>query len=363
VPLAVEDVAPDPTETDGEGQFTFECVPSGVFLFETDNRAGGSRKARNPPLDVREGEFISDIEVVVEAVEVEDEDREKGNISGLVVDGTSRQPIQVSSVTVIGLDAPGETSPVWGRTIPDDSREGAFLIEGISPGTATLQLSAPGYAPERVQVEVVSGRTREVSFSLTAEGVLLGYVTENGEAKEGASVTAFPAEERGGASAYTSGEGYYELRGLKEGMYLVNASAWGGIMPRVVTFRSVWADVESGKATRVDLEVGGSAAICGTLSYPDEGVRGYIFVRDASSTGAVPPIDSRDYFEQIVAQALFVQRNGYYEIGNLPPGTYNVTARCHFFDQEAGNFIPVKERSKIVSLSRGEIAEVSFDLE
>ena len=84
-------------------------------------------------------------------------------------------------------------------------------------------------------------------------------------------------------------------------------------------------------------------------------------VFDGSATGRVPSEGSLSYHEQLRAGAWNLQEYGHYEIGDLPPGRYNVTGGCYIYDQEAKVFIPVKEQSKIVSLGEGETAEVNFD--
>jgi|GEM_PF-2698520 len=341
-PLVIQELAPDWTETDGAGQFVLENVPPGAYLFQAENRMFGTQKARNAPLEVSADELVTDLDVIVEA---------PGDISGLVVDAASGDPIEKFSVMLTTEEG----------TTEHRFQEGTFLIKHIPAGIATLKISATGYGPEEVQVEVASGQT-DMTFSLAPEGLLHGCVTLNGEGTV-AKVKASHAE--GGPSASTSvatdEEGYYEIKGLREGLYQVKASIWSS--SKGTRYESAWAEVGSGRVTRVDFELGGNATIRGTFSYPDKDLRWHVVARNGSATGPLPPFNSPSFTEQEVAMAWDVEESGYYEIGNLPSGTYNVTGRCCIYDRDARDFIAVAEQSELVSVSEGDVAEVNFDFQ
>jgi len=337
-PLAIQALAPDWTATDEAGQFVLENVPAGVFLFEADIKELGSQRARNAPLEVRAGEFVADLEVIVEAAE------DRGNIEGRVIAAATGAPVEDFSLDVIKVEAPEEDSPRPGK-MTIDKPNGTFRIEGVSAGVATLELKAPGYARERIQVNVQPGQTTPVRFELAPEGVLRGFVMRNGR-PSGHGYVTIPNVEH---SQYcgTNEEGYYELRELKAGTYLVNFTMWlyedarGGAQ----ACERLWVEVASGHETRVDIDYQGHGVIHGTFEGPEED-KWTVRVLDSS----LPQDD------QLRATAWKFKQNGQYEIVDLAPGTYTVVGIC------TGEDGAVAEQSQTVSLSEGEVAEVNFDL-
>jgi hypothetical protein len=337
MPLVAQEVAPDWTETDDEGRFWFEGVPAGVFLFEAEIRELGSQRARNAPLEVRAGEFIMDLEVIVEAAE------DRGNIEGRIIAAATGAPVEDFSLRVIKVEAPEEDSPRHGK-MTIDKPNGTFSIEGVSAGVATLELKAPGYARERMQANVEPGRTTRIRFDLAGEGILRGYVMRNGQPSGAGYVTIRNVEH----SQYcgTNGEGYYELGELKAGTYLVNFTMWlyedgrGGAQ----ACERLWVEVASGHETRVDVDYQGHGVIHGTFEGPEED-KWHVRVFDSSL-----PEEN-----QLRASTWKFKQNRQYEIIDLPRGTYTVVGIC------TGEDGAVAEQSQTVSLSEGQSAEVNFD--
>ncbi len=357
IPLAIEKIKPDWVETDDNGQFLFEAVPSGIYNFEVQAK-GGREIARNPPLRVNPGEFIESIEVIVGSTE------NRGSIAGLVLDATTRQPIKDLFIQVAHVESSDELPPLHGHLEIDDSQQGAFLIEDISPGTATLWVSADGRGLQEVQVEVASGQTRNITVYLTAAAVLEGYVTLNGNPAQNASVSPWSVEtqrnaiKQGGSqnSAQTNKEGYYKIQGLKKGTYLVKFAVRLPDLPNSAqAFDQAEIELKAGRSTILDFDFGGSATVRGSFSHPDIELSWYVAV--LTGDDAYP--DGPAHSGQKVASAWKVEDSGYYEIGNLPPGTYTVIGTCR--EKSDTGFVAVAEQSKTVTLGEGETAEVDFN--
>jgi protocatechuate 3,4-dioxygenase beta subunit len=336
-PLVIQKDAPDWTETDREGEFSFECVPAGVFLFEVQTKALGNQRARNEPLEVGAGEIITDIEVIVEAAE------DRGNIEGHVIAAATGAPVEDFLLRVIKVDTAEEDSPRHGKTAIDRPN-GRFHIEGISAGVATLELKAPGYAREIIRTNVSPGQTTPVSVHLAPEGILRGYVKLNGQPSAYGYVTIPNVEH----SQYcgTNEEGYYELRELKAGTYLVNFTMWlyedarGGAQ----ACERLWVEVAPGQETRVDVDYRGRGVIQGTFDGREED-KWTVRVLDSSL-----PEEN-----QLRASTWEFKENRHYEIVDLPPGTYTVVGIC------TGEDGAVVEQRQTVSLNAGETAQVNFE--
>jgi len=358
--LVAAEVGSHSVKTDEEGWFVFEGVPSGVYLFEIETKVFEWQRSHNAPLEVSRGKPIENLDVIVEAAEL------RGSIAGLVLDATSEQPIQKFHVVVTNVDSPGENSPRHGHKTIDKPQAGAFLIEDISPGTASLRITAKGYGEHECQVEVVSGETRSVTLYLTAAGVLHGYVTLNGDPVETAKISPWSVErqrkaQRGGnvQGAQTNEEGYYEIRDLHEGTYIVKVrygiGSPDGPCP-VMGYDRVPVEIESGQTTQLDFDFRGSAMTRGSFTHHVTNLSWWCV---AVSTADGASHDDLDDDEQRVAWAWNIEKSGYYEIGNLPRGTYTVTGICR--ERTDPGFVTLAEQSRTVSLGEGATVEVDFD--
>ena len=293
------------TWCEGVNQFTIARVPEGTYRFGVWTHELGNVIARNAPISVRWGDSLSDVEVTVWSVE------DRAVLTGRVADASSRRPVKGFIAKVSRLKRDDGIGGLCGNRRRDGPEAGEFLIEGIEPGIATLNISAPGYVPEEAQVRLLRAQTANIDFFLEPEGVLQGYVTLNGEGKGACWVRAY--EKRDASfSVQTDEEGYYEFEKLKEGDYLVRSAVnTGGGPPATRRYESSWAEVESGKVTRVDFELEGSAAIRGAFSSPDEHLSWHVSVFDGSATGRVPSEGSLSYHEQLRAGAWNLQEYGH----------------------------------------------------
>jgi len=433
---------------DEAGRFKFDGVHAGSYFFEIKTRIDpdDTQRARNETLVVKAGEVIKDIEVVVESA------ADRGNISGRVLDAGTGKPIEAFSVWVSHVDSPEEPTPVRGGATIDKSQKGAFLVEGVSPGTATLEIlasgyvpkktqvkvasgqttgmtfhleqrgkisgrvldarsgkaveafsakvtrvnsagerapalgrttidksqkgvfiiedistgtatlevSAPGYAREKVQVKVVSGQTTDMTFNLEQGGKLQVYVTLNGKGQMAWVVSARPAGEGPDAEISTQmgKDGRYELTGLKRGEHLVRAPVplSTGVRGRATVQINNRAKVkiEPGKETRLDFELRDNAGIRGTFAGPDKDLSWRILIFDDSAAVRDDPVSEVTQAHALVWK---LEQGEYYEINCLPPGTYRVVGRCCKKEQ---GWTGVMEKSKTVTLKAGQTARVDF---
>lgn len=438
------------TRLDEAGRFRFANLGPGKYFFEVGT-TDGDQKARNEILVVRAGDVIEDLNVIVESAE------DRGNILGLLLDTRSREPIEISGrgrdtqsgklrtdeVSVTHVDSPEEPTPVRGRATIDPSQKGGFLIEGISPGTATLRLSPSGYMPQEAQVEVVSGQTTKRAFYLEPRGNisgrvldartetpieafevkvtrvessveerptrgkvtidesqegsfliadispgtatleitalgyggdraqvevvsglttkktfrlgsarrLLGYITLNGEPQEADVSVRRTSEERDDRIKTRSDRtGYYEFKGLGEGEYWVGANFIFKATPRSTRTDLARVNLEAGD-TRLDFNFQDDAGIRGTFTCPEGKTWSGIQVLDPRRDASLPVRDR--YCAQFWNGR---QKSWNYEIRTLPPGTYTVIGKCRTMDGQS----PFIEKSKIVTLEAGQIEQVDF---
>jgi protocatechuate 3,4-dioxygenase beta subunit len=180
---------PDEVTLGKGSRFRIENVPAGNYYFGVTLYHNGlpiNARAKNEVLAFREGETIQDLDVVVESA------TELGNITGHVVDALTGEPVEALSVEVLKLEGSDEPKPRLGNVrvrelegeegwvvVNDDLPVGDFSITGLSAGKATPKISAQGYLPIQVEVEIPAGETVEQIFQLGGEGGgLLGLVVD-----------------------------------------------------------------------------------------------------------------------------------------------------------------------------------------
>ena len=120
--------------------------------------------------------------------------------------------------------------PMGGSTAPVDSG-GNFRIEGAPSGTVRISArtgamfggSSKSAAPKTVELE--PGGTAQVDIDFKSSTIIRGRVTRNGAAVPNAQVMFIPrgAKSQTSASASADADGRYELSGLDDGTYTVQA--------------------------------------------------------------------------------------------------------------------------------------------
>jgi hypothetical protein len=77
------------------------------------------------------------------------------------------EPWETWEIRVVGTGSLPWSGLNAGRFLwrADWRTQGSFLIEGISPCLATLEITAAGYAPDTAQIPVRSGTTTNVTIA------------------------------------------------------------------------------------------------------------------------------------------------------------------------------------------------------
>ncbi|HEV7573037.1 MAG TPA: carboxypeptidase regulatory-like domain-containing protein [Thermoanaerobaculia bacterium] len=198
--------------SDSNGAFTIEGLAPGHYTFnasKTGYTAGVVRDvdiATSGPVRVvlKNGGVIT------------------GHVNGLT-------PKELEQTTVFA-NAAGSGGSMSGSTAPVDSG-GNFRIEGAPSGTVRITArsgamfggSTKSAAPKTVELE--PGGTAQVDIDFKSSTVIRGRVTRNGAAVPNAQVMFMPrgAKSQTSASTAADADGRYELSGLDDGTYTVQA--------------------------------------------------------------------------------------------------------------------------------------------
>ncbi len=235
-----------------------------------------------------------------------------GGISGTVTDAVTTNPIQDAFVEVFD----GSTLIGFANT----DVMGMYTILDLAPGSYTVNASADGYQSKAIGASVIGGATTmNVDFALDPfPGTIAGTVTDasTGLPIPGAAIDAFQGVTLV-ASVLTDPNGQYTLSDFAPGDYLVRANA------NLYQQQIKAATVTSNTTTTVDFAlVTPPGTISGTA-------------KDAVTMALLPGVAVNVYNGQTLIGSAVTDPNGFYQIQNLSPGNYTVTASKATYQTQA----------------------------
>ncbi len=234
-----------------------------------------------------------------------------GSISGTVISAGTSNPIMGALVQVF------DGSILVGSADTDGS--GNYTIPDLAPGNYDVTASADGYQSTTVGASVTAGATTTVDFALELPpGTIDGTVTDasTGNPIRGASISVFQGVTLI-ASVLTDPNGQYSISEFAPGNYLVSANA------TLYQLQIKAATVTANATTTVDFAlISPPGTISGTVT-------------DAVTTNPIPGATINVYNGQTLAATALTDPNGNYQIPNLPPDNYIVTASKPTYQIEA----------------------------
>ena len=199
--------------------------------------------------------------------------------------------------------------------------DGGYRLHVPSGGTFLFVCASLGLQPVASMI-IVSARESRHDVSLAGDGRLTGTVSDSvGEPIPGALLTLTDARGEVVGTAVAGADGRYAMEGLNWAEFTLTATA-GGARPsaQAVVIGRTWS-------ATVDVVLAMNGVLVGTVQAAASGAP----VRDASITA----IDSAG----AVAGATVTDGDGHYELPNLCPGIYTVTA---------SGYLPVATRVELL---------------
>lgn len=348
-------VLPAPIKTDASGSFSFTGLSAATYRFEAVTAPGRGQQTRNEPLEIRTDQQVAGLQLIVE------DPNDRLTLKGIVVDASSRQPLDKFSIRVMKVELPGEVTPVSGDLAIDEQQKGRFSITGISPGLALIEVNAEGYGGEQFRVDLRKLNGSEETFPLDREALIVGRVTVNGEPK-GTQVTAKHVDGWPDTYADSSNEtGEYTIEGLKSGEYAVSTYTWiDGPTRSTQRYLRTRATLVAGESARLDFDFTGTASISGTMLAPKELLAAVGVLEGTLSEAEVSSTQSDEYLDLHVAGAWDFRDSDTYKIPMLPAGTYTVVATLSK-KEEDGKRTRLDLQTHTLTLAEGENAELNFE--
>lgn len=296
-----------------DGAFFFEPPAPGVYALAMVAAKGFHPFApawgESPiTLIARAGEVVRGLTITLEP---------ERRFAGLVLTPAG-EPAPKAEVRI--LEAPGGEAGAGGRFVADD--KGAFTFS--APDDALLEATHPDHGPARARLDMRAQASGRVTLRLRPKGEALVLASIAGVVVDaaGAPVPFASVSARfrrdivrdddlhPGASATTDERGAFTLEGLDPGTYELTAREGA----RIARAEGVAAGAEG-----VTLRLAATGRIRGT-------VRGGTTGAPVASFSVVAARHRGPLEREYSAATSFFDATGAYEIGDLLPGTYAVTA-------------------------------------
>lgn len=300
-----------------DGSFLLEDVAPGIV--ELQASAAGKQSAELGNLEIRSGQDRKGVEVVLATAAV---------VEGRVLAGG--RPVPGAGIQVVEPEMGAGRFFMTPRASSDG--DGYYRLDGVAPGTRTLQVEHKSYSKTVRELEVRAGEN-SLDFSLERGSEISGRVVdEDGRPVPGARIALFEGFRSWDLPSATSGpDGSFTLESVADGTYRIQGAKEGyaGGEGQELTV--------AGSVGGVEVKLGRGGAIVGQLKGLDftelSQVRVSLSGRREHLLGRVAP-------------------DGSYRIDNVSPGEHQVRATVRGERQADGT----------VTLEEG-AAEVRLDLE
>ncbi len=277
---------------------------------------------------------------------------DRGRIAGVVRNAKTGAAVEPEQISVPSVRLP-DSGAVWEK--PDirleQQPDGHFTLSNIPAGEATIVVRATGLGTQRFESQVAADKTSNVECKLQGPAVLEGRTTLDGQPK---GTTIVIADQW----LHSNADGTFRFDQFANGEYAVwfpggdysNGNGW--------SYRSATVTLKSGETTRLDMELGGTAEIRGTFTFPDDDDNYALrLATQPAPHGWSAGSPSAD--DGVVAFAAVPKSGDEYRLRSLAPGRYHLLV---------GRQLPAFQhhyqlvRSKTIDVQASETLALDLDL-
>ena len=237
------------TKTDENGAYYIEGLDGiGTSSFKLNfNNVSGARSFKlaipDVPLNAEGVDFIVP---------------RNGSIQGTVRNAKTGELVTTYEVVVPVLHLP-DSGVIWEEPDVHIARgpDGTFALSEVPAGEAIVEIRAGGLGVQRFTVPVEANETTPLDCEMSGPAIFAGRTIMNGEPKK--TTIVINGEWLGSDDAGNFSFDEYPNGNLLAWFFL--GDGW---------HRSVEVELKSGETTRLDVEVGGSCEVLGTVTFPDD---------------------------------------------------------------------------------------------
>lgn len=340
-------LAPSSVQTDDAGRFFITGLATGHYdaVVTVESRR---RDYRDADVELHEGEVQTNLALCYEVPPT-------GRIEASVFERGSAKPISTYTASVERVDGPPDSGMIYGHPVTDPDKPDTFTLDRVSPGTAHIRISAPGYVTRKATCEVESGKRAILPIELEPAGAALVRVTRNGVVTRPYQLMAYPegsANAVWGWSRRIQDDGRCEIQELPSGLNRIQAEFIESGQHR---YCLVSVPIEAGKTNTVELETEGPCSFDLDLTFPTNAkVRAWVKLAEG------PKSDSFEARGDLKI-SLWASESSRIAVTNLPAGDYR--AGVQKLESTKGvEHVPKKaDQMKSLRLEEGQRPAVAFE--
>ncbi|MGM7701591.1 carboxypeptidase regulatory-like domain-containing protein [Pseudalkalibacillus sp. Hm43] len=250
-----------------------------------------------------------------------------GSLTGTITDEDTGDPLSEASLKI--TDAFGITNA---HAITDIN--GQYAVDSLTPGNYVITIAADGRGAKNISAYIEPDQTTELNVSLKKlTGVLTGTVRSDGLPVSGAKVDVV-SNHVVMAKTFANSDGTYTISGLSPGRYTVIFTADG------YSTTSLGAIIENNETTLLNANI---KTIFGTIN-------GLVTKENGDPLpGAVILVNNSD--SDVLVARILTNSNGGYNVNDLNPGSYSVTASFTNYQTQLGGAIVTSGNESQLSFS------------
>jgi protocatechuate 3,4-dioxygenase beta subunit len=308
--------------TGEDGTFLFGTVEPGSYTLMARQR--GALPSEERTLAVTKGQAVSAVTLVL---------RRGATVEGQVFsnDGNPVHGARVGSVQSSSMNPMNPMASLFVSAETDG--DGHYRLEGVPPGSLSLEANHPGHSRAVRDLEVRPG-TNRLDFTLESGTEVAGrVVTALGEPIAGAAVQLMGMSGRfGGPEAVTGGDGVFRIPSVPSGSYRAVARKDS----LTTAGEGMKVEVQGEPVTGLELVLGAGATITGQVTGLDFEALSTLQIR-ASGGGRDMVLGEVDY-------------EGSYRLGPVSPGPWLVQAGVGGTGEQVMERVTVEEGATAVTL-------------
>ena len=325
------------TQTDASGAFRLEALDgigqSVLKVHFNDVPGAGGYKLWLPEVPLNS----QDVNLVI---------HDHGVVHGIVRNGKGGEAVTAYEVSVPVIHLP-DSGAVWEEPQVEVTKnaDNTFTLAKVPAGMATIEVKAGGLGVQRFDLAVKPNETNEMACDLLGPAVFEGTTTMDGKPK-GVGVII------NGEWLNSDDSGKFRFDTFPNGEYTVwffEHDGW---------HRSADVTLKAGETTRLDMEMGGSNTIRGTVNFPKEESMCTVRLSPKPAPDGWYEFGRPDPKEYVLAYSHAMKPGDSYELRGIPAGKWYLMAGAYRPQMHRS----ILAHSQVIEVNENESLTIDLDL-